>query len=47
MMKMIEETFKKRLGDDVSDVKYSVNAVMHAIKSKSSKEEVLTIITER
>jgi len=47
MVKVIETGFKQRLGENIGDVKATVNAVINAVKQKSSKDEVAQIIQQR
>ena len=47
MVKVIETGFKQRLGDNIGDVKATVNAVIKAVQQKSSREEVVALISQR
>ena len=47
MVKLIENTFKRRLGENVVGLKLTVGQVLRAVQQKANKDEVMAIITNR
>ena len=47
MVRVIETGFKQRLGDNIGDVKQTVNSVIKAVQGKASKEEVAAMISQK
>lgn len=47
MIKIIELTFKRQLGENVVGLKVTVGQVIKAVQQKASKEEVLKLVAKR
>jgi hypothetical protein len=47
MMKLIENTFKRQLGENVVGLKLTVAQILRAVQSKAGKSEVMTMVTQR